>query len=67
MERREMMGTCEEYVERQINVTKLEGEDGEQKTVSVVRKCLNGKGRDVLSAPSIVWFGCFPVTSQENC
>lgn len=54
-------------MEGQINVTQLEGEDGEQKTVSVVRKCLNGKGRDVLSAPSMVWFGCVPITSQENC
>lgn len=69
-ERREMMDMCEEYVERQISGTELEDEEESRavggKTVSVVRLCLSGEGRDVWCAPSVVWFGCFPSAFQEN-
>lgn len=37
-----------------------------EKTISVVRICLDGKGRDFLSASPVMWFGSFPFTSQEN-
>lgn len=45
---------------------RMESRRVDGKTISVVRICLNGKGRDGSSASPVVWFGSFPFTSQES-